>query len=118
LIKIFQPKYEQSKDADLRDRILKLLDRAENCNTNEFYMQLAEESFKANPTAAAGATLANAFYGQKNYAKSLEYYEKAAGLETNQENKAEYYYNIAVIQLNEMKSCAQARSYALKALEQ
>src|SRR5690606_13991762 len=73
LIKIFQPMYEQSKDADLRDRILKLLDRAENCNTNEFYMQLAEESFKANPTAAAGATLANAFYGQKNYAKSLEY---------------------------------------------
>ncbi len=117
LTQLYQPKFQATpEDPALVEKIIALLKRAPNCAKTDFYLDVAEQNFKLNPSAAAAAALAKAFQEKGNNSKSKTYYEKAAELETDKLAKADYYVVLASLELS-TNDCSSARTYARKALD-
>lgn len=98
LISIFQPKYDAApKDVELLKKIVQLLGKSK-CEDQILYAQASESLFAIEPSAQAAFYLARLFYKKEAYAKSAEYYKKAIDLETSEFEKANYYYQLGVVQ--------------------
>lgn len=95
---IFQPKYDAApKDVELLKKIIQLLGKS-NCEDQPLYAQASESLFAIEPGAQAAFYLARLFYKKEEYTKSVEYYKKAIELETSEFEKANYYYQLGVVQ--------------------
>lgn len=100
---------------DKLSKILKLLE-IRNCSGKDFYLEVSEALYKAQPTPESALSLARAFKGKGQLSKALSYYEKAADKLSNNDDKADAYYNIALLNLNN-KQFSASRNYARRALE-
>ncbi|MBN1116815.1 MAG: tetratricopeptide repeat protein [Bacteroidales bacterium] len=116
LIAIFTPKYEENKqDVELLTKITELLKQTD-CQKSDLFAQASESLFELEPSAKAGANLAIVFADRKDYEKAIEYYNKAIEIETDNSQKAKYYYQLAAIAMEKRnlievkQNCKQAIS--------
>lgn len=101
LIKIFTPKYEENKDnAEVLSKITELL-KETDCQESELFANASESLFAVDPTAQAGANLALVFISKGELDKAKEYFIKSIEIETDNEKKANYYYRLAAIELEQ-----------------
>lgn len=103
LIKIFTPKYEENKqDAETLGKITDLLKDA-GCQESDLFAKAAESLFSIEPSAKAGANLATVFFTRGEMDKANEYFLKAIEIETDNDQKAKYYYQLAAIAVKQKK---------------
>jgi tetratricopeptide (TPR) repeat protein len=117
IIGFMQPKFaENPEDIDLLKKItanLKELD----CQESDLFVNASENLYKIEPSAQAAANLATIFYSRSQYEKAMEYYQQAVEKETDNNKKADYFYNMGSIALSQMSNPQKARTYARKAIE-
>jgi len=117
IVEIFTTKYENNKnDLSLVRGIVRLLD-SQGCNESKLYSQASEKQYELDPTASSAYALARYFFRSNSFAKAAEYYRKAIELQEDNNEKAKYYYELAVLTGNRLNQPALARTYALKAIE-
>lgn len=102
------------KDVEKLKKILKLLE-IRNCTDKDFYLDVSEALYKAEPSAEAAYALAKAFKGKGQLTKAFDYYEKSAEALASADDKAEAYYNLSYLSLTN-KQLSNCRNYARKAL--
>lgn len=68
---------------------------AKNCTADKLFLSIAEQWYKLAPTAKSAYNLGLANMRNKNREKGIEYFDIAAGLETEPAAKAKTYYTIA-----------------------
>lgn len=116
LVEIFTPKYEATPDdIELLKKITQLLDDNE-CQDSELFAKASESLYKLEPSPKAASNLALLFALQEDYAKAEDYYLKAIEQETDNELKADYYYQLAAVQFK-LKDYPSARKNALNAID-
>lgn len=117
IVPIFGAKYEANKEnIDMLKVILKLLARQE-CTDSKVYAQASEQLNKLQPSAFSAYSLAQLFVKKGEYTKAVEYYQQAIKLDSINEKKAQYYYEMAIITGTKLGQLAIARNYANKAAE-
>jgi len=116
LIGIFTPKYEaNSSDAKTLKKITELLKQT-GCEDSDLFAQASESLFAVEPSAKAGANLGMVFSSRNEYDKAVEYFIKAIEIETNTDEKADYYYGLAIA-YQKLDHKVKARSAAENAAE-
>ena len=112
LIAHFTPKFEAlPKDVELLKTITKYLDKGD-CTDSQLFFDASVNLYEAEPSSIAAYNLAKMAAKKKQLSKSTEFYKKAIELAEDNDIKAKYYYELAIISSS---SPASARSYALKA---
>ena len=112
LIAHFTPKFEAApNDVELLKTITKYLDKGD-CTDSQLFFEASENLYKAEPSAQAAYNLAKMAAKKKQFSKAADFYKKAIELSEDNEVKAKYYYELAVVSSS---SPASARTYALKA---
>ncbi len=117
IVPIFTKKYELNKEnIDMLKVILKLLSR-QQCTDSEVYAEASEQLNKLQPSAFSAYSLAQLFVKRGEFSKASTYYQQAINLDTIQDQKAQYYYELALIIGTKLGQVATSRTYALKAAE-
>jgi len=112
LIAHFTPKFEAAPtDVELLKTITKYLDKGD-CTDSKLFFDASENLYKAEPSAQAAYNLAKMAAKKKQFSKASEFYKKAIELTEDNETKANYYYELAIISSS---SPATSRTYAKKA---
>ena len=120
IIKIFKPQFEaNSEDLELLKRIQSMLFR-NNCMESDetaalLFEQVTEKLIKLEPSAQASFGMAKLYLRKKDYAKAMEYLDSAIETETLDENKAEYYFQKALISHGELSRTTEAVRFAKEA---
>lgn len=107
IISIFGPRFEENpNDQALVTTIVKLMNSAENCLTNDLYLKAVTSMHKNEPSAQSAYFLYKLHSSRNNVSDAVSYLEEAvAG--AGDENKAEYCYELANYALkNKMKGKA------------
>lgn len=114
LIPFYQKSFDSKKgDAIWLQRAAQRLD-FKGCSTDPLFVKISEALHKLNPSAKSAYNLGVAAKNNKNTAKAVEYFNQAADLQSDNNEKAKIYYQVATMFGNGNKS--QARNYAKKAL--
>ncbi len=112
LIGHFTSKFQANpNDVDLLTNITKYLDKG-GCTDSKLFFDASIKLYELSPSANAAYNIAKMAASKKEFNKASEFYLKAIELETNQQTKAQYYYELAIISSG---SPSTSRSYALKA---
>ena len=107
-------KVEESKsDLAALKEIVSLLRRV-RCQEIDAFFAAAAYAYELEPSADAAIGIAKRAVKNKEYDTAVKYFEEAANMETDPSSKAEDYYMIAVINLDQ-KNYSKAREYAKKA---
>ena len=115
LIPMAEKNYEANKEnLDWLRRTMKLL-RYKKCYDAPIFAKVAEAYFKLEPSAEGADGMGKLFLGKKDYAKAIEFFNKAADMSDKDEDKAQFMLSIAEAYLY-AKNYSSARTYALKAL--
>ena len=111
---LYAPKVEESKsDLAALKEIVSLLRRV-RCQEIDAFFAAAAYAYELEPSADAAIGIAKRAVKNKEYDTAVKYFEEAANMETDPTSKAEDYYMIAVINLDQ-KNYSKAREYAKKA---
>ena len=111
---LYAPKVEESKsDLAALKEIVSLLRRV-RCQEIDAFFAAAAYAYELEPSADAAIGIAKRAVKNKEYDTAVKYFEEAANMETDPSSKAEDYYMIAVINLDQ-KNYSKAREYAKKA---
>ena len=113
---MYAGKVEEVKDnLPALKEIVSLLRRV-RCQEIDAFYAAAGYAYKLEPSADAAIGIAKQAIRDKDYDKASQYFEEAANMETEAAAKAEDYYMIAVLALDQ-KNVTKARQYCLKAIE-
>lgn len=117
LDKIYTAQYDKRRgDVRWLQKVTKILTQ-KRCYDLKVYAQVVEDNFQKDPKAGSARTIAILAKKNKKDDKALEYYVKAAEMETDAYKKAKDYFNIAKI-YNLKKKKTKARDYARKAIKE
>lgn len=117
VVPIFQKKFDSNKDdISTLKTIVKLLSKQE-CTDAKVFAEASEQLNKLEPSSLSAVSLARYFVKNGSYSKAVTYYQQAVDLEKDNEQKAQYYYEMAVVAGTKLGQLANARSFAYKALE-
>lgn len=115
LVTIFTPRYNQNTgDIELLKKITSLLEKR-GCEDSELFAGASENLYKLEPSARAAYNLARLFVKREEFQKSVEYYKKAVELADNDEDKANYLYQLALLEFSKFDQYASARTHASEA---
>ncbi len=117
LIALYEPQYEENpEDKELLEKMLDLFEET-GCEDSELFLNVTISLFDIEPTANSAYDIARLFIKKENYQKAAEYLNKTIELEEDPESKANYYYQLGVINSNQFKKPKEAKELAEKALE-
>jgi tetratricopeptide (TPR) repeat protein len=117
LINIFTSKFEQSpNDLDLLKKITTLLAKR-NCEDSDLFAHTSENLYELEPSAGAAYNLSKLFIKREDYEKAVLYLNKAIELVENDEEKATYFYQLALIEFTQLEQYSKAREHALQAAD-
>ncbi len=121
LVKLFVPQFEANPDdVDLMKNIQAFLIRNNCLDSNEeafsLFAKVSEALYDKEPSAQAAAAMSRLYVRNGNYEKAMEYLTNALSEETVEENKADYYYQIAYIHANEYSNYIEAKKNIQEAL--
>jgi hypothetical protein len=115
LINIFTPLYNQNTgDINLLKKITFLLEKR-GCEDSDLFASASENLYKLEPSARAAYNLARLYIAQEGFQKAGEYYQKAAELADNDDDKANYFYQLGFLEFIKLNQYSSARSHALEA---
>jgi len=121
IIRIFEPQFAANpEDVDLLKRIQTLLIK-NNCIEGDpaaaaLFEKVTEKLIQKEPSAQASYGMAKLMLRKENYAKAVEYLQIAIDTDTVADNKADYYYQMALIQQNQLSKPLEALKYARLAI--
>lgn len=116
LIKIYTPQFDANPDNfELLKNINDMLDRTK-CEDSNLYLNTLLKIYAKEPSAEMAYRLAKLYFKRENNEKSVEFFNEAISKTKNNDDKAQYYYEMAVV-LSKVKRYSEARSNALKAAE-
>lgn len=107
---------DNAQNIEMLGKIMKLFRRV-GCTESDVYFMAAESSHKLQPTAESAAGCAAMSAKKGDYKAAVAYYDQAAELAEEDEDKANYLYNNAVYYYNNLGQYATARQYAKRSLE-
>lgn len=84
------------------------------CTETASYIKANEMLFTVEPSASSAFSIARIYYKKQDLQKAEDFYNEAIKLETNPDNLANYYYELAAVQFG-LEKYAKARENALKA---
>lgn len=117
LVEIFTPKFEETpEDPEFLKKITSLLS-SQDCEDTKLFAVTSENLYKIEPSSQAAYNLAKLFYKNEDYDKSVDYYQEAINGDADAEQKAQYHYELGLIQFSKYDDLANARSNARKAIE-
>jgi tetratricopeptide (TPR) repeat protein len=115
LINIFTPRYNQNTgDIELLKKITSLLEKR-GCENSELFAGASENLYIQEPSARAAYNLARLFIKREEFQKANEYYKKAVELADNNDDKANYLYQLALLEYSKFDQYASARTHASEA---
>ncbi|MCF8380716.1 MAG: hypothetical protein K9H49_14175 [Bacteroidales bacterium] len=116
IVKIFSGDFEAKKD-DVKylKFVVGFMNEAGDCELDKFYAQVSEQLYKIEPSHEAAYNLGRLFLRKEDYEKSKQYFMKAVDLALVNDDKANYYYNLAGLSQNYLNSPADAARYAYEA---
>lgn len=97
LIALFTPRYESNPDdVDLIEKIVGMLNNADDCNNNDLYFKAATALYAARPSYTAAYSLFRLNAARDNIADAIKYLEEAIEFdESDAEKDARYCYDLA-----------------------
>ena len=112
----FQPQFDaNSNDKDLLDKIIKFY-TATGCDRTDLYVAASEKLYEIEPGPESAHNIAILLIGKSEYDKAAGYLKEAvAGQGIENEVKAEWYYELAIVSSATDKYC-DAISYAKEAV--
>lgn len=117
LIGLFTPQYQKNNtDVKLLKNITRLLDK-QGCGDAKLFFEASEKLYELEPSAEAAVNIAKMARKKSEFSKSSKYYLQAIDMQENTDLKAQYYLELAELNLKELNQFSSARTYALKALE-
>lgn len=113
---IYGPQVQQNKtNIEFLKQVLNIMQMLK-CTEQQAYFDAAEAANAIEPTAATATGCAYMFYKKGDIDKSLEYFEQAMKLESDDLKKSDLAYSVAVIMFKRHQY-SQARQYANRALQ-
>ena len=106
---------ESASDLEKLESIMKLYRRL-GCTESDVYFAAAENAHKLQPTGESAAGCAQMCIKKGDMPGALEYYKQALTLVTSDDDKADYLYHMASVQLT-LKNYQQGAACAQQALE-
>ncbi|MBL7112640.1 MAG: hypothetical protein ISS19_11955 [Bacteroidales bacterium] len=117
LVKIFTPKFKQApEDIEFLKKITALL-KKQKCEGTHLFAATSESLYKLEPSSGAAYNLAKLFLVREEYRKSATYYEEAISLEEDADTKANFHYELALIEYTKFDQYGKSRSNALEAIK-
>ena len=115
LQKIYAPKIEENKgDIEYLRKVVAVMALL-SCTESDAYYTASEYAHKIEPTAGTAAGCAYSYFKRGDVSKSIEYFDEAISLESDNAKKADYNYKAAVI-LNSEKQYSRAKAYVQRAI--
>ena len=116
IVPLFTKSFEENKDnVEYLEKVSKLLSK-KKCTDEKLFFDVSEQLHKLKPSALSAYNLARMAAQKKQNSKSATFYKQAIELQKDSLEKAQYYYELAVITGSKLGAPAQARTYALKAM--
>lgn len=112
---VYGPKIEENKDNLEALKEISALLRRVRCQDIDAFAAAGTYAYQLEPSADAAVGIAKKAVRDKDYEKAIKYFEEAANMETEASAKAEDYYTISLLLLDQ-KNYSKAREYALKAI--
>ncbi len=117
LVEIFSPKFEQTpEELEFLKKLTGLLS-GQDCEETELYALSAENLYTLEPSAQAAYNLAKLFFKKEDFTKAVSYYEEAIRNEGEPVQKAQYQYELGLIQFSKYDNFELARTLARRAIE-
>ena len=103
---------------DNLSKVIKLYKRV-GCTESDVYFAAAEAAHKLKPEAESAAGCARMCVKKEDWDGAIAYFQEAIDLldADNIDDRADYYYTIALISMDKFKNYADARVYAHRSLE-
>lgn len=115
--KIYASQVEASKDNyDFLKSTIELY-KSVNCKESNVYFAASENAHRIKPTAESAAGCAAMSYKKGEFARAVEYFNEAASLTDDNEDKADYFNAIAQVYNANLNNPIRSREYARKSLE-
>jgi len=97
LVALFTPRYENNpNDVDLIEKIVNMLNNAEDCNNNDLYFNAATALYAARPSYTAAYSLYRLNAARNNTSEAIKYLEEAIEFdESDAEKDARFCYELA-----------------------
>jgi tetratricopeptide (TPR) repeat protein len=116
LNRYYEPKFEANKNDE--EFLNKMIDFYYNsaCDRSDMYVMASEQLYKINPTHESAYKLARLLVAKKTYDKAIQYYNEACVGDTDNETKAQYYYELAQVTRVQGNTC-KAIEYARVAVK-
>ncbi|MEA3444874.1 MAG: tetratricopeptide repeat protein [Bacteroidota bacterium] len=117
LIPFFEPKFNKAPgDLELLKKITRFLDKAD-CTDSELFLLSAKQLYKLEPSAESAYFIAKLELKNEKFEESAKFYLEAIKLQTDEVEKARYYYELGVITYSQLGEHSKARQYAYKSIE-
>jgi len=112
----FGPKFDANKND--KEFLTKLIDFYYNagCDRSDLYAAASEQLYAIEPSAGSAYNLARLFVAKEQYDKATQYYLEATNGEADNEDKAKYYYELALV-TNVLKDPCKAIEYGREAVK-
>lgn len=115
LVPLAEKGFEANKtNKDWLKRMVTLLKR-KKCYDADIFASVAQAYFEIEPSASGADGMGRIFWKNKDYAKAIEFFQKAVDMAETDDEKADFYLSIAETYLSKGDN-ASAKSYALKAI--
>jgi tetratricopeptide (TPR) repeat protein len=102
IIKIFEPELNANKtNIDFLKKVTGLLSDSQ-CEGEKLFADASEKLYSVEPSALSAYKLARVFLQRKEYDKSLKYYKESIDLAVSNDDKANYYYELAYLQYSQL----------------
>lgn len=116
MVPIFESKIAANpEDMDLKIKALKLMN-GKDCTESDFYLSLAEDVHKADPTHESAYAVGMGYLKKEQYGKALSYFEQAVELCADCPDLEKYLLRAGQV-ASVLKQTSKARSYANKVLK-
>lgn len=115
--RIYAPQIEEKKtDKEFLKSVVSLLNKV-RCTESDMYFAAADYLYALEPSASAALGIAQKAYKEKDFDRATKFYNDALKLSDNADEKADIYYNMAVMAY-ERRSYGQARTYCNQAMSE
>lgn len=112
----FTPKFDaNSGDEEFLNKLINFYYNA-GCDRSDLYAAASEKLYQMKPSAESAYNVARLFVAKEQYEKAITYYTEAAQGDSDNESKATYYYELALI-TNVLKDHCKAIEYAREAVK-
>jgi tetratricopeptide (TPR) repeat protein len=116
IVALFEPRFNSNPDDLGLSKKIRSLMSANKCLSHPLYLNASMKVFEKEPSADLALDIARLQYEAKNPKLAEKYYNEAVNLESNVEQRANIYYELALLTFTELKNLPKAREIALKAI--